>query len=176
MTSNNFKIAFRHLKRSKLFSLINILGLSIGISAFALITLYISFEMSFDRFHENSQDIYRIGLKRYSNGELVETSARTFPGIRQLLKDNFPELQDVTGFYKTPANTGFLFRHNGVIYNESGGWFNSDSSFFNVFPTLLSKGDPETVLKEPNSLNTFRESCKKNIRKGKPNRTDIRPR
>jgi putative ABC transport system permease protein len=152
MIGNNLKIAFRHLKRSKLFSLINILGLSVGISAFAFIALYISFEMSFDRFHKNGDNIYRIGSKRYSNGELVETSAKTFPGVRKLLKDNFPEVKDVTGFYKTPANTGFLFRHNGVIYNESGGWFNSDSSFFNVFPTLLSKGDAETVLKEPNSL------------------------
>jgi putative ABC transport system permease protein len=152
MTSNNLKIAFRHLKRSRLFSLINIFGLSVGISAFALITLYISFELSYDRFHENSDSIYRVGLKRHSNGELVETSARTFPGIRKLLKENFPEVRDVTGFYKTPANTGFLFRYNGVIYNESGGWFNSDSSFFNVFPTLLVKGDPKTVLEQPNSL------------------------
>lgn len=152
MTTNNFQIAFRHLKRSKLFSIINILGLSIGISAFVFITFYISFEISFDRFHENSEEIYRIGLKRYSNGELVETSARAFPGIRQLLRDNFPEVQDVTGFYKTPANTGFLFRYNGVIYNEPGGWLNSDSSFFNVFPTLLLEGDPKGVLKEPNSV------------------------
>jgi putative ABC transport system permease protein len=157
MIGNNFKIAFRHLKRSKLFSLINILGLSVGISAFALITLYISFELSFDRFHENSEDIYRVGLTRHSNEEVIEISAKTFPGIRKLLKDNFPEVKDVTGFYKTPANTGFLFRHNGVIYNESGGWFNSDSAFFDVFPTLLAKGDPETVLKEPNSL-IFSES------------------
>lgn len=162
MTSNNFKIAFRHLRRSKLFSLINILGLSVGISAFALITLYLSFEMSFDRFHKNSDDIYRIGLMRYSNGQLVETSAKTFPGIRKLLKDNFPEVKDVTGFYKTPANTGFLFRHKGIVYNESSGWFNSDSSFFNVFPTLLSNGDPKTVLKEPNSL-ILSESLAKKI-------------
>jgi putative ABC transport system permease protein len=152
MLSNNFKIALRHLRRSKIFTLINILGLSIGISAFILITQYVSYELSFDRFHKNSDNIYRIGLRRYSNGELVETSARTFPGIRGLLKDNFPEVKDATGFYKTPANTGFLFRYKGVIYNESSGWFNSDSSFFNVFPTLLSKGDPNTVLKEPNSL------------------------
>ena len=152
MIITNLKIALRHLRKSKIFTLINILGLSVGISAFLLITLYVTFETSFDRFHKNSDDIYRIGLMRYSNGELVETSAKTFPGIRKLLKDNFPEVQDVTGFYKTPANTGFLFRHDGLIYNEAGGWFNSDSSFFTVFPTLLLKGDPETVLKEPNSL------------------------
>lgn len=162
MLSNNFKIAFRHLRRSRVFTLVNILGLSVGISAFTLIMLYISFEMSFDRFHKNSKDIYRIGLMRYSNGELVETSARTFPGVRKLLKENFPEVKDVTGFFKTPANTGFLFRHNGVVYNESSGWFNSDSSFFKVFPTLLSKGDHKTVLKEPNSL-ILSESLAKKI-------------
>lgn len=162
MILNNTKIAFRHLRKNKIFTLINILGLSVGISAFVLITLYISFETSFDRFHQNSDDIYRIGLTRYSNGELVETSAKTFPGVRNLLKDNFPEVQGVTGFYKTPANTGFLFRHDGVIYNEAGGWFNSDSSFFTVFPTLLLKGDPETVLKEPNSL-ILSESLAKKI-------------
>jgi putative ABC transport system permease protein len=152
MFSNNFKIAYRHLTRSKLFTLINILGLSVGISAFILIAHYISFELSFDEFHNNKDHIYRIGLKRYENGELVETSAKTFPGIRALLKENFPEVKDVTGFYKTPANTGFLFRHKGIIYNETGGWFNSDSSFFNVFPTLLAKGDAQTILKQPNSV------------------------
>lgn len=140
------------MSRNKTFALINILGLSVGISVFFLITHYLSFELSYDQFHVNGEHTYRVGLERYSNGKLVEISARTFPGIRGLLKDNFPEVQDVTGFYKTPANTGFLFRYNGVIYNESGGWFNSDSSFFNVFPTLLSKGETKTVLKEPNSL------------------------
>ena len=162
MIITNLRIALRHLRKSKIFTLINILGLTVGISAFVLITLYINFETSFDRFHKNSDSIYRIGLMRYSNGELVETSAKTFPGIRKLLKDNFPEVQDVTGFYKTPANTGFLFRKDGIIYNEAGGWFNSDSSFFNVFPTLLSKGNPETVLKEPNSV-ILSESLAKKI-------------
>ncbi len=152
MLSNNLKIAFRHLGRSKIFTLLNILGLSVGISAFLLITQYISFELSFDQFHSNKDYIYRVGLNRYSNGELVETSAKTFPGVRGLLKDNFPEVKDVTGFFKIPANTGFLFRYNGEIYSESGGWLSSDSSFFNVFPSLLLHGDASTALKEPNSL------------------------
>ena len=152
MLSNNFKIACRHLIKSRVFTLINILGLSVGISAFVLITIYISFELSYDQFHDNKDHIYRVGLKRYSNGELVETSAKAFPGVRKLLKDNFPEVKHVTGFYKTPANTGFLFRHNGVVYNESGGWFNADSAFFNVFPTLLANGDSKIILKEPNSV------------------------
>ena len=163
MLTNNLKIAFRHLRRSKIFTLINILGLSVGISAFVFITQYISFELSFDKFHTNKDAIYRIGLKRYTNGELVETSAKTFPGVRTLLKDNFPEVADVSGFYKIPANTGFLFRYNGIVYNESkGGWFSADSSFFSVFPTLLLHGDAKTVLQEPNSV-ILSESLAKKI-------------
>jgi putative ABC transport system permease protein len=152
MPTNNFKLAFRHLLKTKVFTLINIIGLSIGIAAFLLIMQYISFELSFDRFHTNKDQIYRVGLKRFANGELVEISAKTFPGVRVLLKENFPEIQHVTGFYKTPANTGFLFRFNGKIYNEEGGHLNPDSSFFNVFPSLLRRGNASTALKHPNSL------------------------
>jgi putative ABC transport system permease protein len=152
MLTTYLKVALRHLTRSKIFTLINIIGLAIGISAFLLIAYYISFQLSFDQFHSNKDYIYRVGLKRYENGELVETSAKTFPGVRALLKEHFPEVQSVTGFYKIPANTGFLFRHQGKIYNETGGWLSSDSAFFMVFPSLLLRGDAATAMKEPNSI------------------------
>lgn len=152
MVINNLRISFRHLRKSSVFTLINVSGLAVGISAFVFIVHYISFHLSFDNFHSNKEQIYRIGLNRYENGELVETSAKTFPGLRALLKQNFPEIHHVTGFIKTPANTGFLFRHNGQIYNEAGGWLSSDSSFFNVFPSLLLRGDAATALKKPNSI------------------------
>ena len=152
MLTTHLKVALRHLTRSKFFTLINVTGLAIGISAFLLIAHYISFQLSYDQFHTNKDNIYRIGLKRYENGELVETSAKTFPGIRMLLKQNFPEVQSVTGFYKIPANTGFLFRYQGKIYNETGGWLSSDSAFFTVFPSLLLHGNATTAMKEPNSI------------------------
>lgn len=152
MLATHLKVAFRHLTRSKIFTLINVIGLAIGISAFLLIAHYISFQLSFDQFHVNKDYIYRVGLKRYENGELVETSAKTFPGVRALLKENFPEVQSVTGFYKIPANTGFLFRYQGKIYNETGGWLSSDSAFFTVFPSLLLHGNATTAMKEPNSI------------------------
>jgi putative ABC transport system permease protein len=152
MLKTHLKVAIRHLTRSKVFTLINMVGLAIGISAFLLIAQYIGFQLSFDQFHTNRDYIYRVGLKRYENGELVETSAKTFPGIRALLKQNFPEVQSVTGFYKIPANTGFLFRHRGKIYNETGGWLSADSAFFSVFPSLLVQGHATTAMKEPNSI------------------------
>ncbi len=152
MLTNHLKIAFRQLRRSKVFNLINVLGLAVSISAFIFITQYISFQLSFDNFHANKDRLYRVAMKRYSNGELVETSAKTFPGVRALLKHNFPEVHDATGFYKTPANTGFLFKHNGTVYNESGGWIHADSAFFNVFQSLLLYGESNSALHEPNSL------------------------
>jgi putative ABC transport system permease protein len=145
-------IAYRRLLKSKSFSLINILGLSTGMTAFFLIFQYVNFEMSYDQFHKNKNTIYRVELKRYTNGELQQESAKTFPGIRSLFKDNFSEIEGYTGFYKTPANTGFLFRYNGKIYNEPGGIVNPDSAFFKVFPSLLMRGDARTVLKEKKNL------------------------
>lgn len=152
MLSSYLRIGSRHLVNSKAFTLINVLGLSISIASFFLIVTYIHFELSFDQFHSNKDSIYRIGLKNYSNGELIGSSTRTFPGIRMLLKDHLPEVRGYSGFYKTPANTGFLFRYNGKIHNEPGGILNSDSSFFSVFPSLLWRGDPRTALGKPGNL------------------------
>ncbi|MEZ4971985.1 MAG: ABC transporter permease [Cyclobacteriaceae bacterium] len=145
-------VGWRHLFRNKFYTAVSVFGLTLGLTAFMLISAYINRELSYENFHENKDSIYRIGLKRYKNGELIETSARTFPGVRFLLKENFPEIKSFTGFFKTPANTGFLFRHNEKIFNEQGGVLNADSAFFSVFPSLLSAGDPLSVLKEPNSL------------------------
>jgi putative ABC transport system permease protein len=152
MLQSHFKIAFRHLARSKSFTVINLLGLSVGIAAFFIIVQYVNFEMSFDDFHSNENQIYRVGLDRYENGSFKEKSSRNFSGIRALLKENFPEVINYTGFIRIPANTGFLFRHNGKIYNEGGGVLCSDSSFFKVFPSFLAKGNPSTVLKGKNDL------------------------
>lgn len=152
MIQSYFKIAYRHLVKSKFFTLINVIGLSVGIVVFFLMTQYVSFETSFDQFHENKTALYRIGLKRNRPGETELTSVKTFAGIRSLLKENFPEVENYTGFYKTPANTGFLFRYNGKIYNEAGGILNVDSAFFTVFPSLLIHGNATSVLAKNHNL------------------------
>ncbi len=161
MIKNHFKIAFRHLMKSKTITAVNLVGLSIGIAAFLVIVQYVSFEMSFDQFHSNKNEIYRIGLNRFDNGVFKEKSARTFSGVRALLKENFPEVKAFTGFLKIPANTGFLFRYNGKIYNEGGGVLSADSSFFNVFPSLLASGNPSKVLKGKNDLLISESMAKK---------------
>jgi len=152
MLQNHFKIAFRYLLKRKTFSVINVIGLAVGLTAFFLIVQYISFELSYDTFHRNSDNIYRLALERHKNGVFEASSASNFAGLRNLLRDNFPEAEAVTGFYKTPANTGVFFRYKGKIYNELGGELNADSSFFRVFESLLLKGDAATALIDPRSM------------------------
>ena len=149
---NYFKIAYRHLMHSKAFSLINVLGLTVSITAFSLIIQYVSFEMSYDRFYTDSERTYRVALERCKNGEVQSASSSNFAGLRTMLRENFPEVDAATGFYKTPANTGVFFKYKGRIYNELGGELNADSSFFNVFPDLLQKGNAATALVDPHSM------------------------
>jgi putative ABC transport system permease protein len=105
MLSSYFKVALRHLSRSKTFSIINVAGLAIGISAFILIVQYISFETSYDHFHANRSQIYRVALARNNDGVQTAT-AENFAGLRKLLREEFSGITAATGFYKTPANTG----------------------------------------------------------------------
>lgn len=152
MLRNYFRIAARQILKSKIFSLINIAGLTVGITASFLIMQYVAYEMSYDQFHGNKDEIYRVALKQYENGELKNASARNFAGINALLTENCPEVTAATRFMKMPANTGFLFRYNNRIFNESGGHITADSNFFKVFPSLLLRGDLSTVLANPNSI------------------------
>jgi putative ABC transport system permease protein len=162
MIRNYFTSARRHLLKNKVFSLINICGLAVGMAAFFLIVQYVSFEMSYDQFHENKDEIYRVALKQYENGVIKNTSAKSFSGIQDLIKENCPQVRALTRFMKIPANTGFLFGYDNKIYNEWGGVINADTNFFKVFPSLLTRGDVSTVLKNPNSL-VISESIAKKI-------------
>lgn len=156
-----FKIAYRHMMHSKVFSLINVLGLTVGITAFAMIIQYVSFEMGYDRFHTDNKDICRVGLTRPGNSSIQHSSARNFTGLRKLLNEDFPEVIGATGFYKTPANTGVFFKYKGQIYNELGGELNVDSSFFKVFASLLIKGDADAALRDPHSMVLTQSMAKK---------------
>ena len=144
MLFNYFRIAYRHLAKSKTYSLISVMGLSVGITAFFLILQYASFELSFDQFHEN--EIYRVAHQKQENGELKNSSAMNYGGIRRLLQDNVAEVEHVTGFAPMPNNLGFLFSYKGKLFLEPGKFLRADTNFFKVFSSLLIKGDPNTAL------------------------------
>lgn len=147
-----FKIAFRHLLRYKVFTIINVSGLTIGITSFFLVLQYASFELNYDHFHGNVDEIYRIATKQKGGGDFENASARNFAGINELLKDSFHEIKVSTLFIKRPANTGFLFSLDNKIHNEPGNILEADTAFFEVFPSLLERGDAAAVLSDPHGI------------------------
>jgi len=151
MFGNYLKIALRNIKRHKGFSIINISGLAIGLTTFILISLYVQYELSYDRYHENSDRIYRIiqyqpQEKTYGKSDFF---ALTHSPLGQTLVDRYPEVVNATRIMKKYHNILISYKENSDI--ENGIYF-ADSEFFNVFSFELLKGDPKTVLAVPNSI------------------------
>jgi len=143
------KLAIRNLLRNKAFSLINIFGLAIGIAASMLIFQYVQHELSFDRFHEHADRLYRIHLDRYSQGELAETMATAPDALGPALKEIFPEVEHyaILSNYQLEGILGY----ENHKFRLAKTYFCSDE-FFRMFSYPLIHGDPETALTEPNSI------------------------
>ena len=92
MLKNHIKIAFRNFERQKSYTLLNIIGLSLGMAASLLILQYVKYERSFDTFHSRAKDIYRIQYNGWQNGKLRFECAAAVPAVGPALKNNFPEV------------------------------------------------------------------------------------
>ena len=80
--------------KNKTFSLINIAGLSIGMAVCLLILQYVSFELSYDQFNKNADDLYRVVNDRYQYGKLVQHGTITYSAIGKAMQDDFPEVMN----------------------------------------------------------------------------------
>ncbi|HEY8898549.1 MAG TPA: ABC transporter permease [Niastella sp.] len=162
MLKNYFKIAFRNLWRHRVFSFINIMGLTVGMTACLLIFLYVRFEMSYDRFHSKADRIYRIVADIKTPTETIPASgpAWAVPGH---LKFDFSEIEAFTRVM--PDN--ILLRKGDIKFNESKSLW-ADSMFFQIFSFKLLKGDPHTALKEPYSVVLTESTAKKYFGKADP--------
>lgn len=148
MLKNSFLIAWRVLIRQKLFSLINIFGLTIGMAAAFLILEYVQFEWSFDQFHPSGEQVYRVVNDRYQEGERVQIGTITYPMIGAALEREIPEITTHTRF----SPFGRLgVRYKDQIYTETEGIF-SDERFFELLDFPILAGDPKTAMKEPWNL------------------------
>jgi putative ABC transport system permease protein len=146
MLKNYFKIAFRNLWRKRAYSFINVTGLAVGMACCFLIFLYVHFELSYDRFHQKADRIYRVVGDWRSSGETLHWYVTPGPLARSI-KSEFPQVQEVTRFINGTVliqKGNFKFQETHTIY--------ADSSIFSVFDFPLQYGDPRTALKEPNSV------------------------
>ncbi|MEO1053015.1 MAG: ABC transporter permease [Bacteroidota bacterium] len=96
MLQSYLKVAIRNLLKNKAFSLINVFGLGLGMAAAILILHYVTYERSFDRFHSDSEDIYRVTVDYLKDVGIEGSSARVAPAVSATLKDNFPQIEQVT--------------------------------------------------------------------------------
>jgi putative ABC transport system permease protein len=148
MLKNYITIALRNIGKYKFFSAINILGMTAGITACLLIILWVSDELTFDRFHADADRIYQVGLHGKLAGQDVRT-ATTCPPMAAALVSEFPEVEAATRiapYYSKPAIRigDNVFTQDKVIF--------ADSNFFEFFSFKLLEGDRKTALLEPNSV------------------------
>jgi putative ABC transport system permease protein len=148
MIRNYFKTAWRNLMKNKTFSLINIAGLSIGMAACLLILQYVSFELSFDQFNKNADDLYRVVNDRYQNGKLIQHGTITYSAIGKAMQDDFPEVVNHTRAISfTKEIVSYKTKKIGDLTVLA-----VDNSFLGMFSFPLIAGDVRTVLKEPLSF------------------------
>jgi putative ABC transport system permease protein len=156
MLKNYILIAFRNIRKNIGFSLINILGLSIGITATLLILLWVQDELSFDRFHKNAENLYQVEEDQYYSGEVYHVTVTPYPS-GPVWKEEIPEIKDACR-YQWPS--GMLFRYGENAFYESG-CVAVDPSFFSMFSFQLIKGDGQTILTEPFSTVLTDETAQK---------------
>lgn len=155
MLKNYLKTAFRNLMKSKGFSIINIVGLGIGIACFVLISLYVYHERSYDRYHQNANRIYRIVENLRTENEMLLQSTSS-PPMGPALQQQFPEVENYVRF----TEAGLLVRKGDIsIYEDE--CLMADSSVFEIFDFPLLKGNSKTALTKPHTAVLTESTAKK---------------
>jgi len=144
MLKNYIKIAFRSLRKNRLFSVVNILGLAIGISAAVFILQYAFFELSYDKFHKSHDDIYRVMNNRYEGEKLIQSGQITYSAVGPQMAEDFPEVIRHTTV--NSSGEAILRRGDKIIQIKSG--FFVHQSFFEMFDFELLAGDRENLVKD----------------------------
>jgi putative ABC transport system permease protein len=158
MFSNYLKISIRNIKRYKGYSVINIAGLAVGIACSIFILLWMQDELSFDRFHENADRIYRIVFSTSDDG--TPTNANGSFGVGPALKRDFPEVIETVRIRKMGQGVKRYVGYKDKKYYESGFFF-AEPTLLTVFNFPLIDGDPDSALDEPNSIVLTEEAAKK---------------
>lgn len=147
MIKNFFKVTVRNLLKSKVYSFINIFGLSIGIACFLLIALFVKDEMTYDRFNENADRIFRINA-HYKIGDNRFNMANAPVPLAAVLKDEYPEVKASARLVRE-ENT-YVKKDDEFLKEEQ--FFYADSSLFKIFSFEFKQGNAETALNKPNSV------------------------
>src|SRR6185503_19176032 len=166
MIKNYFKIAWRSLLKYKGFSLINILGLSVGITCCLLVGLFIKDELSYDKYNKDGGRIYRV-VKDFVNDDGSKLpDATTPPAIGAAIQKEIPEIEHMVRLM--PGWGAKFYVRNGEKKFIEENIYRADSSIFDVFTFQFIQGDPTTALKDQHALVLTESAAKKYFGKDDP--------
>jgi len=146
MNNANLKYIFRNIWKNKTSSFINVLGLSIGLASSIIVFLFIEFELSFDNYYKNKEQIYRI-TRTVSHANSTEQDGATPYPMAYSLRNDFPDF-DFTSIYMS-GSQDVLF--DNKVFREKNVLF-VDSVFFSVFDFQFIAGSPEVILEHPQNI------------------------
>ena len=160
MFKNYIKISLRNILKYKVYSLINILGLAVGIACFVMLMLWVNDELSYDTFHENSENIYRIVLvdkTTETHSKYAVAAAPITPG----LKEEFPEVKSFTRFIIPPGRDALIEikESEQKFYENNIAW--GDKNVFEFFTFNLISGNAESVIDKPGQVVLTESTAKK---------------
>lgn len=164
MLRNYLKIAWRNIRNNKLFSFLNIFGLSIGFTCCLLITLYIVHETSYDHHHKNADRLYEIATTFVKDGK-DDPKPNTPAPMAAAMKQEFPEIEETARILQLFAEDKTLLQYKPdnkepkSFYETRG--FAADSTFFRLFSYQFIEGNPRTCLDAPNTVVINEEIAKK---------------
>lgn len=148
MISNYFKSALRNIKRNALFSVIDILGLAVGAAACLLILHWVNYEKSYDRFHKDSDRIYRLRYERSSEDGQKVQFASCCPPAADAIRGAYPDVEEIARIYPHPAVV--IPDNRNVQFMEERMYF-VESEFFGLFDFSFVQGDPANGLRSANN-------------------------
>jgi putative ABC transport system permease protein len=153
MLRNYITIAIRNLNKYRFYTLVNVFGLTVGITACLIILLFVRFELSYDRFHEHADRIFRVDWE-LSFGESSAYNAAVTPPMAEAIVRDYPEVEAAARFR---YNGSSQFKRNAENIVESRVVY-ADNDMFKVFTIPFIGGNPQYALKEPHSM-VITESC-----------------
>ncbi|MBX2917267.1 MAG: ABC transporter permease [Cyclobacteriaceae bacterium] len=159
MFKNFITVALRNILKHKFYSFINIAGLVIGMACCLFIFIYVQDELSFDKFHKDYQNIYRVGLHGKIAGQEIYTSNSCIP-LGPSMTTEIPGVEEMLRVIQATSGTGLPVRYEEQVFMEEKVLY-ADSNFFSFFTFELLQGDARTVLSEPNSIVLTEATAKK---------------
>ena len=164
MFKNYLKIAIRNIIKQKVFTVINLAGLSAGLTCSIFIVLYIQFELSYDSYHENADNIYRIVMHQKGNVyQGTDMFNITSASLREALLNNYPEVKKVTRVKRVAG----LIANSKNVFNEDRILF-ADTDFFEIFTYRFLEGDEKTAIDAPFNVVITRNTAKKYFGNNEP--------